>query len=148
MFKEEAVLNFFRLTLWVMKFRLKSAYSHQGRICEKDESRKYFRNSRALAGLGLKVWSGVWEAVLGKVKRNASLGDLSNMRSLLKDPEIWIDYFWKKLRIRTRIKNFMEFVNPNSLKIISKAYFGAILGRSWDEWIIFSFFTLGLFHSG
>jgi glutaminyl-tRNA synthetase len=138
-FKEEAGSNFFRLTLG-NEVRLKSAYIIKGESVRKDEAGNIVE-IHCTADLDSRSGSGT-EASTRKVK--GTLHWVSIQHAITAEIREYDRLFLEEAPDTHEDKNFMEFVNPNSLKIISKAYLEPFLAEA-ERSDKFQFQRLGYF---
>ncbi len=124
-FKEEAGSNFFRLTLG-NEVRLKSAYIIKGESVVKDEVGNILE-VHCTADLDSRSGSGT-EASTRKVK--GTLHWVSIPHAITAEVREYDRLFLDEAPDTHEDKNFMEFVNPNSLKIVSKAYLEPFLSQA------------------
>ncbi|MDG1275903.1 MAG: glutamine--tRNA ligase/YqeY domain fusion protein [Algoriphagus sp.] len=138
-FKEEAGSNFFRLTLG-NEVRLKSAYIIKGESVVKDTEGNILE-IHCTADLDSRSGSGT-EASTRKVK--GTLHWVSIQHAITAEVREYDRLFLDEAPDSNEDKNFMEFVNPDSLKIISKAYLEPFLAdaKVGDK---FQFQRLGYF---
>lgn len=138
-FKEEAGNKFFRLTLG-NEVRLKSAYIIKGESVVKD-SEGNITEIHCTADLDSKSGSGT-EASTRKVK--GTLHWVSIPHAIKAEIREYDRLFLDEAPDSHEDKNFMEFVNPASLKVIKEAYLEPFLqGASMDD--KFQFQRLGYF---
>ena len=116
-FKEEAGSKFFRLTLG-NEVRLKSAYIIKGEAVIKDASGN-ITEIHCTADLDSKSGSGT-EASTRKVK--GTLHWVSIQHAIKAEVREYDRLFLDEAPDSHEDKNFMEFVNPESLKVIKEAY--------------------------
>lgn len=116
-FKEEAGNKFFRLTLG-NEVRLKNAYIIKGESVVKD-AHGNITEIRCTADLDSKSGSGT-EASLKKVK--GTLHWVSIKHAVTAEVREYDRLFLDEAPDAHEDKDFMEFVNPDSLKIIKEAY--------------------------
>ncbi|MEB2774174.1 glutamine--tRNA ligase/YqeY domain fusion protein [Algoriphagus sp. D3-2-R+10] len=116
-FKEEAGSKFFRLTLG-NEVRLKSAYIIKGESVVKDDSGKIVE-IRCTADLDSRSGSGT-EASTRKVK--GTLHWVSIQHAIKAEVREYDRLFLDEAPDSHEDKNFMEFVNPDSLNVIKEAY--------------------------
>jgi glutaminyl-tRNA synthetase len=124
-FKEQAGSNFFRLTLG-NEVRLKSAYIIKGESVVKDELGNILE-IHCTADLDSRSGSGT-EASTRKVK--GTLHWVSIQHAITAEIRQYDRLFLEEAPDTHEDKNFMEFVNPDSLKIISKAYLEPFLAEA------------------
>jgi glutaminyl-tRNA synthetase len=124
-FKEQAGSNFFRLTLG-NEVRLKSAYIIKGESVVKDELGNILE-IHCTADLDSRSGSGT-EASTRKVK--GTLHWVSIQHAITAEVRQYDRLFLEEAPDTHEDKNFMEFVNPDSLKIISKAYLEPFLAEA------------------
>jgi glutaminyl-tRNA synthetase len=124
-FKEDADTKFFRLTLG-NEVRLKSAYIIKGESVVKDASGNILE-IHCTADLNSKSGSGT-EASTRKVK--GTLHWVSLQHAITAEIREYDRLFLEESPDSHEDKNFMEFVNPNSLKVISKAYLEPFLSSA------------------
>lgn len=138
-FKEDAGSNFFRLTLG-NEVRLKSAYIIRGESVLKDELGNILE-IHCTADLDSKSGSGT-DASTRKVK--GTLHWVSIEHAITAEIREYDRLFLDEAPDAHEDKNFMEFVNPDSLKIISKAFLEPFLkeAKVGDK---FQFQRLGYF---
>lgn len=138
-FKEEAGSNFFRLTLG-NEVRLKSAYIIKGESVVKDADGNILE-IHCTADLDSRSGSGT-EASTRKVK--GTLHWVSISHAITAEIREYDRLFLDEAPDSHEEKNFMEFVNPDSLKIIPKAYLEPFLteAKAGDQ---FQFQRLGYF---
>ena len=138
-FKEEAGNKFFRLTLG-NEVRLKSAYIIKGESVVKDSAGN-ITEIHCTADLDSKSGSGT-EASTRKVK--GTLHWVSIPHAIKAEIREYDRLFLDEAPDSHEDKNFMEFVNPASLKVIKEAYLEPFLqGASMDD--KFQFQRLGYF---
>jgi glutaminyl-tRNA synthetase len=138
-FKEQADSNFFRLTLG-NEVRLKSAYIIKGESVVKDELGNILE-IHCTADLDSRSGSGA-EASTRKVK--GTLHWVSIQHAITAEIREYDRLFLEESPDTHEDKNFMEFINPDSLKIISKAYLEPFLaGAEMSD--KFQFQRLGYF---
>ncbi|MEB2785580.1 glutamine--tRNA ligase/YqeY domain fusion protein [Algoriphagus persicinus] len=116
-FKEEAGSKFFRLTLG-NEVRLKSAYIIKGESVVKDDSGKIVE-IHCTADLDSRSGSGT-EASTRKVK--GTLHWVSIQHAIKAEVREYDRLFLDEAPDSHEDKNFMEFVNPDSLNVIKEAY--------------------------
>lgn len=116
-FKEEAGSKFFRLTLG-NEVRLKSAYIIKGESVVKDEAGNIIE-IHCTADLDSRSGSGT-EASTRKVK--GTLHWVSIQHAIKAEVREYDRLFLDEAPDSHEDKNFMEFVNPDSLKVIKEAY--------------------------
>lgn len=116
-FKEEAGNMFFRLTLG-SEVRLKSAYIIKGESVVKDSAGNIIE-IHCTADLDSRSGSGT-EASTRKVK--GTLHWVSIQHAIKAEVREYDRLFLEEAPDTHEDKNFMEFVNPNSLKVIKEAY--------------------------
>jgi len=116
-FKEEAGNKFFRLTLG-NEVRLKSAYIIKGESVVKDENGN-ITEIRCTADLESRSGSGT-EASTRKVK--GTLHWVSIQHAIKAEVREYDRLFLDEAPDSHEDKNFMEFINPDSLKVIKEAY--------------------------
>ncbi|MEN2282111.1 glutamine--tRNA ligase/YqeY domain fusion protein [Algoriphagus sp. SE2] len=116
-FKEEAGNKFFRLTLG-NEVRLKSAYIIKGESVVKDQDGN-ITEIHCTADLDSRSGSGT-EASMRKVK--GTLHWVSIQHAIKAEVREYDRLFLDEAPDSHEDKNFMEFVNPESLKIIKEAY--------------------------
>lgn len=116
-FKEEAGSKFFRLTLG-QEVRLKNAYIIKGESVVKDESGN-ITEIHCTCDLDSKSGSGT-EASMRKVK--GTLHWVSIQHAIKAEVREYDRLFLDEAPDSHEGKDFMEFVNPDSLKIIKEAY--------------------------
>jgi len=138
-FKEEAGSNFFRLTLG-NEVRLKSAYIIKGESVVKDESGNILE-VHCTADLDSRSGTGT-EASTRKVK--GTLHWVSILHAITAEVREYDRLFLDEAPDTHEEKNFMEFVNPDSLKIIAKAYLEPFLAEA-EKSDKFQFQRLGYF---
>jgi len=138
-FKEEAGSNFFRLTLG-NEVRLKSAYIIKGESVVKDESGNILE-VHCTADLDSRSGTGT-EASTRKVK--GTLHWVSILHAITAEVREYDRLFLDEAPDTHEDKNFMEFVNPDSLKIIAKAYLEPFLAEA-EKSDKFQFQRLGYF---
>jgi glutaminyl-tRNA synthetase len=138
-FKEEAGSNFFRLTLG-NEVRLKSAYIIKGESVVKDADGNILE-IHCTADLDSRSGSGT-EASTRKVK--GTLHWVSISHAITAEIREYDRLFIDEAPDSHEDKNFMEFINPDSLKIIPKAYLEPFLAeaKAGDQ---FQFQRLGYF---
>lgn len=138
-FKEAAGSNFFRLTLG-NEVRLKSAYIIKGESVVKDAEGNILE-IHCTADLDSRSGSGT-EASTRKVK--GTLHWVSIQHAITAEVREYDRLFLDEAPDSHEDRNFMEFVNPDSLKIISKAYLEPFLAdaKVGDK---FQFQRLGYF---
>jgi len=138
-FKEEAGNNFFRLTLG-NEVRLKSAYIIKGEAVVKDAAGN-ITEIHCTADLDSRSGSGT-EASTRKVK--GTLHWVSIPHAITAEVREYDRLFLDEAPDAHEDKNFMEFVNPDSLKVIEKAYLEPFLSTAkiGDQ---FQFQRLGYF---
>jgi glutaminyl-tRNA synthetase len=124
-FKEEAGSNFFRLTLG-NEVRLKSAYIIKGESVVKDEAENILE-VHCTADLDSRSGSGT-EASTRKVK--GTLHWVSITHAITAEVREYDRLFLDEAPDTHQDKNYMEFVNPDSLKIVSKAYLEPFLSKA------------------
>jgi glutaminyl-tRNA synthetase len=124
-FKEEAGSNFFRLTLG-NEVRLKSAYIIKGESVVKDEAGNILE-VHCTADLDSRSGTGT-EASTRKVK--GTLHWVSIPHAITAEVREYDRLFLDEAPDTHEDKNFMEFVNPDSLKIVSKAYLEPFLSQA------------------
>ena len=138
-FKEEAGNKFFRLTLG-NEVRLKSAYIIKGESVVKDAAGK-ITEIHCTADLDSRSGSGT-DASLRKVK--GTLHWVSIQHAIKAEVREYDRLFLDEAPDSHEDKNFMEFVNPDSLKVIKEAYLEPFLKEaSMDD--NFQFQRLGYF---
>ncbi|MBN7816769.1 glutamine--tRNA ligase/YqeY domain fusion protein [Algoriphagus pacificus] len=116
-FKEEAGSKFFRLTLG-NEVRLKSAYIIKGDSVVKDQDGN-ITEIHCTADLDSRSGSGT-EASMRKVK--GTLHWVSIQHAITAEVREYDRLFLDEAPDSHEDKNFMEFVNPESLKVIKEAY--------------------------
>ena len=116
-FKEEAGSKFFRLTLG-NEVRLKSAYIIKGESVVKDQDGN-ITEIHCTADLDSRSGSGT-EASMRKVK--GTLHWVSIQHAITAEVREYDRLFLDEAPDSHEDKNFMEFVNPESLKVIKEAY--------------------------
>lgn len=116
-FKEEAGSKFFRLTLG-QEVRLKNAYIIKGESVVKDESGN-ITEIHCTCDVDSKSGSGT-EASMRKVK--GTLHWVSIQHAIKAEVREYDRLFLDEAPDSHEGKDFMEFVNPDSLKIIKEAY--------------------------
>ncbi|WP_339880226.1 glutamine--tRNA ligase/YqeY domain fusion protein [uncultured Algoriphagus sp.] len=116
-FKEEAGNKFFRLTLG-NEVRLKSAYIIKGESVIKDDSGNIIE-IHCTADLDSKSGSGT-EASTRKVK--GTLHWVSIQHAIKAEIREYDRLFLDEAPDSHEDRNFMEFINPDSLKVIKEAY--------------------------
>ncbi|SFT54986.1 glutaminyl-tRNA synthetase [Algoriphagus locisalis] len=116
-FKEEAGNKFFRLTLG-NEVRLKSAYIIKGESVKKDAAGN-ITEIHCTADLDSRSGSGT-EASTRKVK--GTLHWVSIQHAIKAEVREYDRLFLDEAPDSHEDKNFMEFVNPDSLKVIKEAY--------------------------
>jgi len=138
-FKEDAGSNFFRLTLG-NEVRLKSAYIIKGESVVKDADGNILE-IHCTADLDSRSGSGA-EASTRKVK--GTLHWVSIAHAITAEVREYDRLFLDEAPDSHEDKNFMEFVNPDSLKIIPIAYLEPFLAeaKAGDQ---FQFQRLGYF---
>lgn len=138
-FKEEAGSKFFRLTLG-NEVRLKSAYIIKGESVAKDEAGNIIE-IRCTADLDSRSGSGT-EASIRKVK--GTLHWVSIQHAIKAEVREYDRLFLDEAPDSHEDKSFMEFVNPDSLKVIKEAYLEPYLkdAKMGDK---FQFQRLGYF---
>lgn len=138
-FKEQAGNKFFRLTLG-NEVRLKSAYIIKGESVLKDDTGRIIE-IHCTADLDSKSGSGT-EASQRKVK--GTLHWVSIPHAIKAEVREYDRLFLDEAPDSHEDKDFMEFVNPNSLKVIKEAYLEPYLaGATMDD--KFQFQRLGYF---
>ncbi|MFT4857161.1 MAG: glutaminyl-tRNA synthetase [Algoriphagus sp.] len=124
-FKEDAGSNFFRLTLG-NEVRLKSAYIIKGESVVKNAEGNILE-IHCTADLDSRSGSGT-EASTRKVK--GTLHWVSITHAITAEVREYDRLFLDEAPDTHQDKNFMEFVNPDSLKIVSKAYLEPFLSQA------------------
>ena len=124
-FKEEAGNKFFRLTLG-NEVRLKSAYIIKGESVIKDDSGNIIE-IHCTADLDSKSGSGT-EASTRKVK--GTLHWVSTQHAIKAEIREYDRLFLDEAPDSHEDRNFMEFINPNSLKVIKEAYLEPFLKQA------------------
>ncbi|MFC3881186.1 glutamine--tRNA ligase/YqeY domain fusion protein [Algoriphagus namhaensis] len=138
-FKEEAGNKFFRLTLG-NEVRLKSAYIIKGESMVKDASGK-ITEIHCTAELDSRSGSGT-EASQRRVK--GTLHWVSIAHAIKAEVREYDRLFLEEAPDAHEDKDFMEFINPNSLRVIKEAYLEPFLaGATLDD--KFQFQRLGYF---
>ncbi|MBN3582028.1 glutamine--tRNA ligase/YqeY domain fusion protein [Algoriphagus aestuarii] len=138
-FKEEAGSKFFRLTLG-NEVRLKSAYIIKGESVVKDADGNILE-IHCTADLDSRSGSGT-EASTRKVK--GTLHWVSIQHAIKAEVREYDRLFLDEAPDSHEDKNFMEFVNPDSLKVIKEAYLEPFLKNTTIE-DKFQFQRLGYF---
>lgn len=124
-FKEEAGNKFFRLTLG-NEVRLKSAYIIKGVSVVKDDSGNIIE-IHCTADLDSRSGSGT-EASTRRVK--GTLHWVSIQHAIKAEIREYDRLFFDEAPDSHIDKSFMEFINPNSLKIIKEAYLEPFLAKA------------------
>jgi glutaminyl-tRNA synthetase len=124
-FKEEANKKFFRLSLG-NEVRLKSAYIIKADSVVKDDAGN-ITEIHCTVDLDSKSGSGT-EASLRKVK--GTLHWVSIAHAITAEVREYDRLFLDEAPDAHEDKNFMEFINPNSLNIIKKAYLEPYLAQA------------------
>ncbi|MHA7128685.1 glutamine--tRNA ligase/YqeY domain fusion protein [Algoriphagus namhaensis] len=138
-FKEEAGNKFFRLTLG-NEVRLKSAYIIKGESVVKDASGK-ITEIHCTADLDSRSGSGT-EASERRVK--GTLHWVSIAHAIKAEVREYDRLFLEEAPDAHEDKDFMEFINPNSLRVIKEAYLEPFLaGATLED--KFQFQRLGYF---
>lgn len=124
-FKEEAGNKFFRLTLG-NEVRLKSAYIVKGESVVKDDTGN-ITEIHCSADLDSRSGSGT-EASTRRVK--GTLHWVSIQHAIKAEIREYDRLFFDEAPDSHTDKSFMEFINPDSLKIIKEAYLEPFLGEA------------------
>jgi len=138
-FKEEAGSRFFRLTIG-NEVRLKSAYIIKGQSLVKDENGNILE-IHCTADLDSRSGSGT-EASQRRVK--GTLHWVSIQHAIKAEVREYDRLFLDEAPDAHEDKNFMEFINPNSLNVVREAYLESFLANAkMDD--KFQFQRLGYF---